>query len=261
MKHIIQRLKSGDLYKIRVIIESFLERTVGLLAFQYQKRDNLFNWFYSTLKEQHVSNANHYPRFNYYEFGVASGGSIRVYILALQKFCKDFDQDISQFKVFGFDSFQGLPEPQEGDERKDWRKGAMSCNKNDVLSVIAEVGFPIENVRLIEGYFDDSLTPELQRELKDNPPAIVNMDADYYSSTKTVFDWLLPFAASGTMFRFDDMWAFHGHKEMGVVKAIEEVNHNGVHGWLTPFPSLGLPGYIYVFARKEFRYIDKSSQL
>lgn len=261
MQTFIQKLKSGSLYKLRLVIESVLDHTIGLFNFQYQKRDNLFNWFYNTLREQHIAKANYYPKYNYYEFGVAGGGSMRVYMLAVKKFCKDYKLDISQFKIFGFDSFQGLPDAKEGDGRGDWTKGVMSHKKDEVEAVIKEVRFPRENVRFIEGYFENSLTPELQKELRDTSPAIVNMDADYYSSTKTVFDWLLPFAASGTMFRFDDMWAFHGHKEMGVVKAIEEVNQGGVHGWLTPFPSLGLPGYIYVFARKEFEYIDQSSQL
>lgn len=253
MEQIKQTLKGSKFYGLRIVIETMLDNTVGLINFQYQKRDNLFNWFYNTLKEQHVIKANQGPKYNYYEFGVAGGGSMKIYALALKKFCSDFDMDINDFHIYGFDSFQGLPNAEEADKKEGWSKGEMSHEKTEVLEKLRDINFPMNNVKFIEGFYDASLTPALREEMKKNPPAIVNMDADYYSSTKTVFDWLLPFAPTGTMFRFDDLWSFYGHPEKGVIKAIYEVNTSD-NGWLTPFPSLGLAGLIYVFARKKYEY-------
>ncbi len=80
------------------------------------------------------------------------------------------------------------------------------------------------------------------------------MDADFYSSTMTVFKWIGDMLPSGSYFRFDDMWSFYGHPDKGVIKAIREFN-TMEHGTLTPFPVFGLASYCYVFAKKVFEYI------
>ncbi len=248
----LRNLKASKYYQFRVVVELILDKTIGLFMFQYERRDNMFNWFYNCLKYQH-DNPDFAPQYNYYEFGVASGGSMKIYILALQKFCKDYGVDIKKYHIFGFDSFQGLPEAEEADKRTDWQKGTFVYGKEVVLDMIKEVGFPPENVHLVEGFFENSLTQKLKDDYRKYVPAIVNMDADYYSSTVTVFNWLQDSLASGTYFRFDDMWSFYGHPEKGVIKAINEFN-KGSNGYLTPFPVFGLPGNAFVYARENFEY-------
>lgn len=250
---ILGKLKASRHYKTRILIESALEKTIGLFLFQYQKRNNMFNWFYNCLQYQ-LENENHSPRFNYYEFGVASGGSMKIYILALKKFCKDYKQDINKYHIFGFDSFAGLPEGTEEDKRQDWAAGNFKYEKEVVLKMIHEVGFPLNNVHLIEGYFENTLTDILKKKCKQYPPSIVNMDADFHSSTMTAFLWMNDFLASGTLFRFDDIWAFYGHPEKGEIKAINDFNATG-NGHLAQFPILGLESYAYVYSKKHFEYI------
>ena len=250
---IIQKFKSSEYYGFRLVVEKVVDSTLGLFLFQYQKKNNMFNWFYKCLKHQY-ENSGFSPRFNYYEFGVANGGSMKIYILALKKFCKDYDQDINKYHIFGFDSFAGLPEAQEEDKRNDWSEGVFKCDKKEVLKVISDLNFPIKNVHLVEGFFENSLTPKLKEECKKFPPSIVNMDADYYSSTMTAFTWLKDFLPSGAYFRFDDIWAFYGHPEKGELKAISDFNAEG-DGYLTPFPIFGLESYCYVYCRKDFEYV------
>ena len=180
---------------------------------------------------------------------------MRIYLLALKKFCRDYSIDINKFHVYGFDSFQGLPKPQDADRREDWKEGLMHHPKSQVEGVIKETGFPRENVHLVEGFYENSLTDDLRNKLRKNPPAIINMDADYYSSTMTVFNWIGDILPSGCYFRFDDMWAFYGHPEKGVIKAINEFNDSAKFGWLTPFPCFGLASYCYVFVRRKFEYV------
>jgi hypothetical protein len=249
----LQSLKASKHYSFRVTIETIIENTLGLFLFQYQKKNNMFNWFYNSLKYQ-LDNESYSPRYNYYEFGVASGGSMKIYILALKKFCKDYNQDINKYHIFGFDSFSGLPDAKEEDSRQDWTTGNFSYGKEVVLKMVNEVGFPIKNLHLIEGYFEDSLTSELKKECEKNPPSIVNMDADFHSSTMTAFLWLQDMLSSGTLFRFDDIWAFYGHPEKGEVKAISDFNALN-NGYLTSFPILGLESYAYVYAKKHFEYV------
>jgi hypothetical protein len=110
-----------------------------------------------------------------------------------------------------------------------------------------------KNIHFIEGNFDKSLTKKLQNSLLRFPPQIVTIDVDYYTSTKTVLEWLQPILKSGTYIYFDDIWAFHGHPDKGQVKAIREFNERG-EGYLTSFPQAGLASMTYLYARKEFEY-------
>ena len=53
---------------------------------------------------------------------------------------------------------------------------------------------------------------------------IITIDCDLYSSTATVLEWLRPLLRHGTLFYFDDIWAFLGHPEYGEMRAIAEFN-------------------------------------
>jgi hypothetical protein len=116
------------------------------------------------------------------EFGVAQGGTLN-YLAKL----------FEPRPVYGFDSFEGLPEP--------W------CD----YPVGAFAGEPLwvpDNVRLVRGWFDDTLDDFL--ELLPDPAAFVHIDCDLYSSTKTVLDKLEPRLISGTVIVFDE---FHGYPD------------------------------------------------
>jgi len=106
------------------------------------------------------------------------------------------------------------------------------------------------NVHFIKGFFEDSLTPALASELSAYPPSIVTVDVDFYSSTKSMLKWILPFAPTGFLFYFDDIWLFYGHPEMGPLAAINESNQSGI-GYLIPYTELGttVGGRSFVFAR------------
>lgn len=100
----------------------------------------------------------------YLEFGVASGRTIN-FIASI----------INPNIVYGFDSFEGLPE--------DWEtyvdffpKGSFKQN------TIPEVR---NNCKLVKGLFNDTL-PTFSKQIETT--AFLHVDCDLYSSTKTVFD-------------------------------------------------------------------------
>ncbi|HET9140597.1 class I SAM-dependent methyltransferase [Actinophytocola sp.] len=124
------------------------------------------------------------------EFGVYSGKTLRVIAEA-----RDGKQ------VYGFDSWQGLPEA--------WRPniGAGSFTAPEMPDV--------EGAELIDGWFEDSLPPFL--ETHPGPVAMVHIDCDLYSSTKTVLDHVGPRLQPGTVIVFDEYfnypgWQDHEHK-------------------------------------------------
>lgn len=109
-------------------------------------------------------------------------------------------------EVHGFDSFEGLPE--------DWRQG----HEKGTFAV-GNLPPVRSNVRLYRGWFEDTL-PSF-REQHPGPIAFLHLDADLYSSTRTVFDLLGDGIVPGTVIVFDEFFNYPGWRE-GEYRAFTE---------------------------------------
>lgn len=193
--------------------------------------------------------ANVIPIGNYYEFGLATGNSFsRCYrtVTSLARHLGYAGVEDLGVRMFGFDSFEGMPEPGESDHRVGWGKGAMACSRDRFERLMDEAAVPRTAYRLIEGFYDQSLTGALRASLADHKPGLVMMDCDFYSSTRTVLEWIRPLLRDGTFFMFDDIWAFTGHPDFGELRAIREFNA-GEPGVLVPHYFGGATQQVYVF--------------
>jgi len=124
--------------------------------------------------------------FNGYvmEFGVWSGDSINKISLLLPN-----------QTVYGFDSFEGLPE--------DWIKSDTKINKKGTFSINGKLPDVNKNVKLIKGWFDDTLPLWI----KDHPEPIsfLHIDSDLYSSAKTILTLLNKQIITDTIILFDEL--------------------------------------------------------
>jgi len=111
------------------------------------------------------------------EFGVWNGAWLRQMAQV---------RDVS---FFGFDSFEGLPEPWSLSEAGEFDLGGI------------EPAMP-PNVTLVKGLFADSLPPFLEQH--PGNVSFVHIDCDLYSSTKTVLDLLGERFVPGTQIVLDD---------------------------------------------------------
>ena len=161
----------------------------------------------------------HKPNTLWMEFGVAHGKTVNY---------------ISQFTtgtVYGFDSFEGLPEKW----RDGYEKGAFSRD-----GVLPEVR---SNVELIKGWFTDTLPAFMASHPQ--KVSFLHLDADLYSSTKFVLDLLKPYLDTDCVIVFDELVNYDGF-ENGELKAwYEFITENKVdYEWIgmdgTP---LGMEGY------------------
>lgn len=245
----------------RTLLRPLVRQHAALDAFfRKQFRPNsLATWFLRALRAQDHQARGGWgaPNGNYYEFGVGRGRTMMRYIKALKLYCRLTGIDPYSYSIFAFDSFEGLP-PKESarDDHPGWHQQQFNFGIEEIKRRLAsQLDLNRGTVRLIKGFFNDSLTAELAAELSSRPPSIVTIDVDYYSSAKTVLEWLSRFAPSGCLFYFDDLWAFYGHPEMGEIGAINDFNRGGV-GYLTPYSELGttVGGRTYVFVRKKFEY-------
>jgi len=139
----------------------------------------------------------HKPNTLWLEFGVATGYTINY----ISKF--------TQNTVYGFDSFEGLPE--------DWRPGFLQ----GMFSRGGELPKVNQNVELIKGLFQDTL-PDF---VNAHPQKVsfIHMDADLYSSTKYIFDVLKDSLDEDCVIVFDELINYPGFDgDTGELKAFYE---------------------------------------
>jgi hypothetical protein len=168
-------------------------------------------------------NLQHKPNTLWLEFGVAYGNTVNY----ISKFTND--------KVYGFDSFVGLPEKW----RDGFEKGVFSLN--GVLPIVND------NVELIKGWFNETLVPFIKSQNK--KVSFIHMDADLYSSTKYIFDILKNYIDTDCIIVFDELVNYPGFDgEHGELKAFYEfITENKVdYEWIgmngTP---TGMVGYYH----------------
>lgn len=131
-----------------------------------------------------VSHIN--PEYNHVlEFGVYRGGTLR----------QLRNQLPSNFQLYGFDSFLGLPENWTG---TNFAKGHFSTQ-----------GQPpsIPGVEFFVGLFKDTLP---QYKLIAKPIALLHIDCDLYSSTIEVLYELKDYILPGTVICFDE-WYYNNN--------------------------------------------------
>jgi hypothetical protein len=128
------------------------------------------------------------------EFGVWKGGTINHIAKKTGR------------TVYGFDSFEGLPE--------DWFHGVPQGHFK--LNRLPDVE---KNVKLIQGWFDQTLPSFLDSH--SGPVALCHVDCDLYSSTRTVFEHLGSRIVSGTVIIFDEYFNYVGWRQ-GEFKAFQE---------------------------------------
>ena len=182
---------------------------------------------------------------NYYEFGTGSGNTVQRAVSALQRYPGS--------RIYLFDSFVGLPAPQNArDQNTTWKRGDFAFSEAYIREVVERAGWDPSHLMVVKGFFEQSLTGDLQRQLAPTPPAFVTIDVDYYSSTRAVLEFLGPILISGCAFYFDDLWSFDGHPEYGQLKAISEFNEASSRGRLVPNPILGNRIFTYFSYDYEF---------
>ena len=122
---------------------------------------------------------------NIVEFGVASGDSTRVIVKTMRRLEKA-GTAVPPKTLYACDSFEGMPETYEGLE-----VGDFACKPPK-----------IRGAEIVQGYFEDSLTPELAQRV--GPVALASLDADLYSSTLCALTWLTPLLGEGSLLLYDE---------------------------------------------------------
>lgn len=130
----------------------------------------------------------------YIEMGVCTGRTIN-FIAGLNPYQK----------VYGFDSFEGLPDVWERADASH-KKGTFAFHNPEILPPV------LHNVILKKGLFKDSLPQFKEEVLKDQPIAFLHIDCDIYSSTADTFNLLGDNIVEGTIIVFDEFYNYPGYE-------------------------------------------------
>ncbi len=150
----------------------------------------------------------------YFEFGCHEGNTFR---MAWDTFRWLFD-----LEYVAFDSFQGLPEIKDIDRQEIWRKGKLKTTRSEFERLCRRHGIDMARVRIVEGFFEDSLTEALADKLAPKKAAVVYVDCDLYHSTVPVLRFVRRFLQEGSVIVFDDWNCFRADPDRGERRAWRE---------------------------------------
>lgn len=160
------------------------------------------------------------------ECGIGRGRSLMV-MSAINSLLEKHEG--GQRKIFGYDSFEGFPEPSiEDDSYRKPKKGEWSTSPSgkyqysaDFIRMVLNEAKVLEGTDLVltKGFFCDSL-----KNHPDRPIAILHVDGDLYQSYIDTLELLYPKVSTGGVIVFDDYLAKKENEDRwpGARKAVED---------------------------------------
>ena len=125
--------------------------------------------------------------------------------------------------IYGFDSFEGFPEPSEEDmsprnpQKGEWNVATVETIERKLAEAgRIELSFIKNNLKLVKGFFDESLSRYDGENI-----AFLHLDVDLYKSYKVSLEYFWPKVARGGVVAFDE-YRNATEKFPGAAKAVDE---------------------------------------
>jgi hypothetical protein len=141
-------------------------------------------------------------------------------------------------EIWGFDSFEGLPEPQQHLDGGIWHQGQYSAPFDEVQARLRVADRPW--LRLVKGWFSDTLVAEPATGIE--RIAYARIDGDLYASCVDCLRYLTPRLVKGAILVFDD-WQFD--PGVGEPRAFGEWMAANP-GWKFEFLGMNLWAHLYL---------------
>lgn len=139
------------------------------------------------------------PLGAYLEFGVCHGTSFACMHRAT------LETGLRDMRLFGFDSFAGLPPEAEDPESGGiWREGQYRSSLGFTRRFLNEAGVDWSRAVLTKGWFRDTLTPHFASRHNIRKASVIMIDCDIYSSTREALAFCEPLIADQAVILFDD---------------------------------------------------------
>ncbi len=161
------------------------------------------------------------PLGDYLEFGVYQGTSLLCMYRALK------DLGLCHTRLFGFDSFEGLPSSADADESRMWCQGQFRADYEFAEEVLTKAGVDWNRVFLIKGFFESTLNKKIIKKHNIARASVIMIDCDMYLSAKEALDFCAPLIYDEAVIFFDD-WNCTGD-DGGEKKAFAEFLRENPH--------------------------------
>jgi O-methyltransferase len=149
---------------------------------------------------------------DYLEFGVYNGTSLISMHRALA------EAGLDHVRLFGFDSFEGLPPDEEGY----WGPGGRFKSEYEFTrQILIREGIAMDQVTLVKGFFSDTLNQPLVQEHQLRKASVIMIDVDMYRSAKEALEFCAPMIVDEALVVFDD-WHPLAAQNLGEKRAFDE---------------------------------------
>lgn len=181
---------------------------------------------------------------DYLEFGVYNGTSL------VSAFRESEAMDLTHMRLFGFDSFQGLPPAAARDDEGKWRPGAWCSELEFTQAVLEAEEVDRSRVFLIPGWFSETCNAETAHRYNLTKASVIMIDCDIYTSTKEALDFCAPLITDRALILFDDWHAGNlAAKHLGERKAFEEWLAASTSFTVEPFGSYRAKAETFIVTR------------
>jgi len=146
-----------------------------------------------------------------------------------------------------FDSFEGFPDGTSVQEHPIYTVGHVRTEAEEFLSLLRSYGQSTSRVRLVKGFYSESLSPQLADEFRQRGAraSLVCIDCNLYESYRDVLTWCDEFLQPGAIVYLDDFNTFRAQDDRGPRKAWREYRQSSVWNFDT-FVSVGYFGRSFV---------------
>ena len=135
---------------------------------------------------------------DYLEFGVYVGTSL----LCMHRASRAVG--FESLRLYGFDSFHGLPEVTATEAAGVWQPGWYRAEYSLVREHLTRSGIDWDRTTLLPGWFEETLVPGLAHQLGIKKAGIIMIDCDIYSAALTALAFCAPLIRDRAVVFFDD---------------------------------------------------------
>lgn len=177
---------------------------------------------------------------DYVEFGVYRGASLVAAWQAAERL------ELDAMRFVGFDSFAGLPTPENAGEHQPFRAGDFAAPRHTVEDRLARLGVDTSRVSLVDGWFQNTVTADRLADLGVRSVAVAWFDCDLRSSTLDALGPLTALLVEGAVLVFRDWWCYRGDPDQGQQAAVGDWLEAHPEVRLIPYRSLSWNGEAFI---------------
>lgn len=137
---------------------------------------------------------------DYLEFGVYNGSTLSIVHDLLAS------RGRTESRLFGFDSFEGLPPEANTQDNNIWMSGQYRCPEDFARDFLNQRGVDWQRIALIKGWFSDTCNAATIERYQMKKAGIIMIDSDLYSSAVEALTFCEPLIHRHALIIFDEYY-------------------------------------------------------